>query len=194
MIVMPYTFEPKENHAKVYRESQRVSKRNLHQICRSIKGKTVKRSKMLLEDVIDKRRSIKGKYYSNAASEMLDILNSCEKNAENIGLDIERLFVHASVHKGRTSHRRRRFGFGTGMKTANIEFMLIERGLKKPEKSLKEKSKESSNEEKPKESDKIEKDEKVNKSVVNEKPADEKSKEEKLNGDNKERQTKTDEK
>ena len=55
------------------------------------------------------------------------MLNSCEKNAAFLGLDANRLSVHASAHKGAVVRRRRRKAkFGSRMKNTNIEMMLIE--------------------------------------------------------------------
>jgi len=57
------------------------------------------------------------------------LLHSCEKNADSIGLEKGRLFVHVSAQRGQNFRRRRRkSGFGTKMKSTNLEIMLIERG------------------------------------------------------------------
>jgi len=60
---------------------------------------------------------------------MAMLLKSCEKNADSLNLNKERLFVHASAHKGSIMRRRRRrSGFGSRMKMTNLEIILIERG------------------------------------------------------------------
>jgi len=63
---------------------------------------------------------------------MLLLIESCEKNAEFLGLDKGRLMVRASAHLGTMLKRRRRKAkFGSRMKATNLEIMLIESGRKK---------------------------------------------------------------
>ena len=85
--------------------------------------------KRLLQDLAAERRSLGSKHYTKTAKEMLHLLQSCEKNADNLNLDKDRLFVHASAHKGTIMRRRRRKAkYGSRMKTTHLEIMLIERG------------------------------------------------------------------
>lgn len=127
-----YTFVPKEKHAKVYGRNIKVSRKSATIICRVIKGKTLKRVKRLLNDLLSQKRNLRGKYYTKTVKAIKELLESCEKNAEFLGLEKERLFVHASAHQGTIIRRRRRkVEFGSRMKQTNIEIMLIERGKKK---------------------------------------------------------------
>ena len=129
---MSYTFIPKEKHAKAYGNNVRVSRKSATIICNVIKKKPLIRGKRLLIDLQAKRRSLRGKYYSKTVDEILQLLESCEKNADNLNLDKGKLFIHASAHKGTIMRRRRRkSAFGTQLKTANIEIMLIEKGKEK---------------------------------------------------------------
>lgn len=126
---MPYTFVPKFRHAKAYGSNLRVSAKSAAIICAAIRDKPLTRAKRLLVDLKSGRRNLKGKYYSGTVEGLLQLLESAEKNAENLGLESERLFVHASAHKGMALRRRRRkSGFGSKLKTANVEIMLIECG------------------------------------------------------------------
>ena len=123
------TFVPKHSYAKAFGSDMRISQKSASLVCRAIKNKPLTRVKRLLEDLKAERRSLGGKYYSKAVKNMLALLNSCEKNAEFKGLDMDRLFVHASAHKGANIRRRRRKGaFGSTMKNTNMEILLIERG------------------------------------------------------------------
>lgn len=126
---MPYTFEPKQKFAKVYGRNVNVSTKSSVLICRVIRNKPLVRAKRLLEDLANRRRSLDGKYYSKTVREIRSVINSCEKNAEFLGLDNDRLFVHASAHMGTIMRRRRRkASFGSRIKSTNIEIMLVERG------------------------------------------------------------------
>ena len=136
LIIMPYTFVPEKKHAKVYSRNSKISTKTAAKLCRVIKNKPLSRAKRLLNDLVERKRALRGKYYTKTANELLMLINSCERNAEFLDLDTQRLFVHASAHTGTTIRRRRRRGsFGSKMKTSNVEIMLIERGRLKPKKA-----------------------------------------------------------
>jgi len=124
---MPYTFEPKERHAKAWGWF-RISTKDAKVICRVIRKKPLKRVKRLLEDLLAKRRSLEGKYYTKAVMHIKRLLESCEKNAEYKGLDKEKLIVYASAHKGPTLIRaRRKREHGIRFKSTNVEIILVEK-------------------------------------------------------------------
>lgn len=127
---MPYTFVPKEKYAKTY-GTLRISTRSAMKLCRAISKKPLVRAKRLLNDLAEERRMLGRKHYTKTAKEILQLLNSCEKNAEFMDLDAGKLFVHASAHTGAIMRRRRRkAAFGSRLKSTNVEIMLIERGKK----------------------------------------------------------------
>lgn len=142
---MTYTFTPKEKFAKAYGRNMRISAKSAGVLCRVIRGKKLTQAKRLLNDVVEGRRSLGGKYYTKTTKEILGLLESCEKNADFLGLDSGRLFVHASSHQGTMIRRRRRkAAFGSRLKNTNIEVMLIERGRlaeRVPKAKAKEKTK-----------------------------------------------------
>ncbi len=126
---MPYTFTPEQKHAKAYGSNLRISPKNAGILCRAINKKKLSAGRRLLSDIVERRRSLEGKYYSKAAEEVLSLLNSCEKNATNAGLELGKMFIHATAYRGSVlRRRRRRSGFGSRMKITNVEMMLIERG------------------------------------------------------------------
>ena len=128
MIIM-YTHKPRQKFAKAYGRNMRISTKSAELLCRVIRRKKLSSAKRLLQDLSEGRRALDGKYYSKAVREVLMLLQGCEKNAEFLGLDADRLFVHASAHTGTNYRRRRRkSGFGSKMKSTNLEMMLIERG------------------------------------------------------------------
>ncbi len=123
------TYVPKYRYAKAFGVGLRVSQKAASIVCRTIKFKPLNRSRRLLEDLKAERRSLDGKYYTKAVAAILNLVNSAEKNAEFQKLDMDRLFVHASAHKGGMIRRRRRKGaFGNTMKNTHIEVLLIEMG------------------------------------------------------------------
>lgn len=138
---MPYTFKPKERHAKAY-SWLNISQKDAKVICRVIRKKKLKVVKRLLEDLIARKRNLEGKYYTRAVTEIKKLLDSCEKNAKAIGLDIDKLFVYASSHKGPSiARRRRKREHGISMKSTNVEIILVEKGKEKKGKKVTEKDK-----------------------------------------------------
>jgi ribosomal protein L22 len=130
------TFVPKYRHAKAFGVNVRISQKKASIVCRAIRYKPLRRAKRLLVDLDEGRRTLGGKYYTKAVAEILNLVNSCEKNAAFAGLDMDKLFVHACAHKGTNIQRRRRKGaFGNTLKNANVEVMLIEMG-KEPKRQV----------------------------------------------------------
>jgi len=141
---MGQTFEPKHRYAKAFGVNMKISAKNAAIVCKVIRNKPLNRARRLLADLDAGTRSLDGKYYSNATHAILSLLDSCVKNAEFKGLDVERLFVHASATHGTNIQRRRRKGaFGSQMKTTSMEMLLIERGKAKKTAVKKEKQKET---------------------------------------------------
>lgn len=131
MIIMPYTFVPKEKHAKVY-VTLRISTKSAVKLCRAISKKPLNRAKRLLSDLAEEKRALGKRHYTKTAKELLLLLNSCEKNAEFHAMEASRLFVHASAHTGPISRRKRRkAAFGSRLKSTNVEMILIEKGKEK---------------------------------------------------------------
>lgn len=150
-----YTYKPEQKHAKAYGRNLRISRKAAVKICRVIRNKPLKRSKRLLENLVSGKQSLGGKYYTKSSREILELVESCEKNASD--LDNEKLFVHASAHEGSVIRRRRRkAGYGSRMKSTNIEIILIEKGKEKTKQKPAEKPKEKKKPE-PAEPKKVEK-------------------------------------
>jgi len=125
---MGYTFVPKENHAKALGNNLSISEKDAEIICAVIRGKKLSTVRRLLNDIVDERRSLKGKYYTFATTEILQLLESCAANARSKGMDEGKLFVHASAHHGVNVRRRRKKAkFGSRLKRTHVELMLLER-------------------------------------------------------------------
>lgn len=111
-------------------ESARISLKHSLVLCRELKGKKLEKAKRLLEDLTGRKRSLNGKYYTNASKKLLEILKSAEANAIYKNLDAERLFVKsAKADKGRTFIRpkTRWKSRGRRAKSTNIKIVVEER-------------------------------------------------------------------
>ncbi len=98
----------------------RVSHKHAREVCRTIKGMTLTQAKTFLLDVAEKKKAVPfrryqkkaghrrgldkafaGRYPVNAATKILKVLQGAQANAENKGLDIDRLLItHAAAYPG----------------------------------------------------------------------------------------------
>lgn len=111
-------------------EDARISLKHSVIICKEIKNKKIEKAKKFLEMLIDRKISLNGKYYTNAAKKILEILKTAEANAKVKNLNSERLFVKiAKADKGRVFIRpKSRWRFrGRRAKVTRIEIKLEER-------------------------------------------------------------------
>ncbi|MHA1983208.1 MAG: 50S ribosomal protein L22 [Candidatus Hodarchaeales archaeon] len=102
-----------------------ISPKHAREICHAIKGMLVDDAKSYLEDVIEMKKSVPFKRYNKkighrsdlvgwhsgrfpvkAAGKILEVLNNLEKNGENKGLEVDRLYLfHAASLRGRKIKR-----------------------------------------------------------------------------------------
>jgi ribosomal protein L22 len=111
-------------------EDARVSLKHSVAICKEIRNKKVDKAKKFLEMLINKKISLNGKYYTNAAKQILEVLKTAEANAKVKNLNLERLFVKvAKADKGRVFIRpKSRWRFrGRKAKVTRIEIRVEER-------------------------------------------------------------------
>lgn len=107
-----------------------VSLKDSRILLKEIKGKKVDRMKRYLDNLLNEKRSLEGKYFTKTVREILGILKSAEANAKNKTMNVDRLFVRNAradkaekriLAKSRTPHR------GREGKAANIEIVVEER-------------------------------------------------------------------
>jgi large subunit ribosomal protein L22 len=107
---MKYAYKPSSsNYVRVCGQGLRISRKHSIAICKKLTGCSLAKGKLLLENLINGKRTIDGKhYFTKASNAILNLLNSAEKNAEFKGLDTDRLIIHAWAGKGYTFLRPRR--------------------------------------------------------------------------------------
>jgi len=74
-------------------EDARISLKHSIVICKELRNKRVERAKTLLEDLINRKISLNGKYHTNAAKRILQALKEVEANAKVKGLNPEKMFI-----------------------------------------------------------------------------------------------------
>ena len=101
-----HTPNPKKS-AKAYGRGVRVSTKSSITVCKAVSGMRLDKGKAFLQDLLDQRRSLSGKYYTKTSQEVLNMIKSAEANAEALGLDTESLHIRISAHTGFTFYRPR---------------------------------------------------------------------------------------
>jgi large subunit ribosomal protein L22 len=109
-----------EKTAKASGREIRVSHKHAREVCKAIKGMTLTHAKEYLKNVITKKQPVPfkrfrkkaghrhglekafaGRYPIKAAAKVLIVLEGAEANAENKGLDLDRLTImHAAAYAG----------------------------------------------------------------------------------------------
>ena len=109
-----------EKTAKASGRELRVSHKAAREVCRAVKGMTLSKAKAYLRDVIDKKKAVPfrrykkkvghrsglektfaGRYPVKTSQKILRVIEAAEANAENKGLDLDRLRVlHAAAYPG----------------------------------------------------------------------------------------------
>ena len=109
-----------EKTAKASGREVRVSHKSAREVCKTVKGMMLSNAKTYLQDVLEKKKSIPfrrytkklghrrgmektfaGRYPIKAVEKVLNVIEAAEANAENKGLDVDRLRVmHAAAYQG----------------------------------------------------------------------------------------------
>lgn len=109
-----------EKTAKASGREIRVSHKHAREVCRAIKGMMLNNAKQYLRDVMDKKKAVpftrynkkgahrhglvksfSGRYPIKAAKKTLSVIQAAEANAENKGLDVDRMrIIHAAAYPG----------------------------------------------------------------------------------------------
>lgn len=107
-------------------EDAKISTRNSILICRELQGKKLSSAKTLLQDLIDKKRSIGKRYYTSAAEKILEIVENVENNAKEKNLDIDKTFIKIAKADQGTRFLRPRSRFRIRGRTAKQTHITIE--------------------------------------------------------------------
>jgi len=81
----------------------RISLKKAVTVCKVIRGMKLVKAKKLLKDLLERKRSIDGKYYDKIARYLLDLLKSAEANAKKKDMKVEKLWIkNVKADKGTT--------------------------------------------------------------------------------------------
>jgi ribosomal protein L22 len=107
-----------------------VSLKSSKIVADAIRGRKVDSAVRLLEDMMDEKRNIRGRFYTKTAAKFIELLKNAQSNAKVVGMDDARLHVYvARASKGRTFFRpRTKVGrSGEKAKLSNIEIVVGEK-------------------------------------------------------------------
>jgi large subunit ribosomal protein L22 len=110
--------------------NSKVSLKHSLVVCRAIRGKRVDKAKKFLQDVLNEKRSLNGKHYTNTVKKFLEVLRAAGANAKEKNLAADKLFIkNAIANKGEEQYRPRTRWRLRGRKgrSTNIEIILEER-------------------------------------------------------------------
>jgi len=140
-----------EKTAKASGRELKVSHKAAREVCRAIKGMMLNNAKQYLRDVAAKKKAIpytrynkklphrhglvnsfSGRYPIKASQQILDVLNSAQSNAENKGLDVDRLrIIHSAAYQGMKLKRYAPRAHGRASPkydtTTHVEIVLTEK-------------------------------------------------------------------
>jgi len=111
-------------------DDARVSFKQSMFLCKEIKGKKVSKAKAFLQNLIDQKINLDGKYYPTTAGKFLEILKNAEANAKQKNLTLEKCFVKTvKADAGETFAKpKSRFRFrGRKAKSSSIVIEIEER-------------------------------------------------------------------
>ena len=143
-----------EKTAKASGRELKISHKAAREVCHAIKGLDLNNAKAYLRDVQIKKRAIpymrynkklphrhgltnafSGRYPIKAAKQILNVLISAQSNAENQGLDVDRLrIIHAAAYQGMKIKRFKPRAQGRSSPkfdtTTHVEIVLDEKPAK----------------------------------------------------------------
>lgn len=111
-------------------EDARISLKHSVVICNELRGKKLEKAKSFLENLIDRKINLAGKYHPTAAKKILEILKNAEANAKVKGLDSEKIFIKqikADKSRGFVKPKSRWRQRGRRAKASNISVIVEER-------------------------------------------------------------------
>ncbi len=112
--------------ARVFIKNLRISVKNAKIVARQIINKPVEKAKRFLENLINQKISLNGKYYTKTTIEILKALHHAEESAKHKKMDLSKLRIKTiKVHKGPKLITPKRYKFrGRVKKNAHLEIIL----------------------------------------------------------------------
>ncbi|MBU5575274.1 MAG: uL22 family ribosomal protein [Candidatus Aenigmatarchaeota archaeon] len=114
-------------------KTARISNKAAIKICRKINRLKFQKAVSIINDLVSKKISLEGKYFTSAAKSIQNLLKELEANAKQKNIDLNSTILFISSHKGPTLMRsRRKRKFGIYIKSTNLQAVLKKHeGMKK---------------------------------------------------------------
>jgi ribosomal protein L22 len=97
-------------------------------VCKLINRQKFSDAKKILEKLVKKEDSVKGKYYTKTSEEILGLLKNLESNAKALNIDAAPLILFISSHRGPTMYRSKRDRrHGVQLKMTHVQVVLSDK-------------------------------------------------------------------
>jgi ribosomal protein L22 len=94
-------------------------------VCRALNRKKFKVARKFVNDLVNEKADIEGKYYTKTSKEIQKFLKMLDANATQRGFTADDMRILISAHQGPTLYRgRRKRNFGLKIKIAHIQAVL----------------------------------------------------------------------
>lgn len=124
--MVKYPVEAGKDEVRAAGAGLSISTKSSILVCRKINRMETKKAKRFLQDMIDEKRSMNGKYFTKTCREILTVLESAEKNAEYKGLENTVIRTICAEKGSKRLRMKRRRSFGSRLKNTNIKILLKE--------------------------------------------------------------------
>ncbi|HDH91643.1 MAG TPA: hypothetical protein ENF38_01690 [Candidatus Aenigmarchaeota archaeon] len=89
--------------ARAILKNAKISLKNAVIVCKKLKNLKVEKAEKFLENLLNKKVSINGKYYTNTVKILLQVLKAAKANAERKNMNPEKLYIKTiKADKGET--------------------------------------------------------------------------------------------
>ena len=124
-MIMSYTFPIKKDEMVCARTNVTSSFKAANQICRKVNRKKFKVAKKFVNNLVEEKVTVNGKYHTKVANHIQNLLKGLEMNASVRNFTADDMVLFISAHKGRKIYRsRRKRRFGLRLKNCNIHAVL----------------------------------------------------------------------
>ncbi len=89
--------------ARAIVKNAKVSLKKAVVVCKRLKNLNLKKAERFLNELLEQKKSIDGKYYTNVVKVLLKLLKSAKANAERKGMNVDKLYIKViKADKGET--------------------------------------------------------------------------------------------
>lgn len=136
-MIMSYTM-PVSKEMVTAKTTASISTKNAVIVCKKLNKMPFGKAKKTIADVVEKKRSIRGQYFTSASESIKNLMESLEHNAKARDIEPDKMTLFLCAHQGASMMRsRRKRGHGVRIKSTHLQAIL--KPVKKQEKKVEKK-------------------------------------------------------